>query len=49
MPAYGVRYAVGVYNLLDWRYDVPVAETFASRTMRQPGRTFMADVSVAYP
>jgi len=30
----GVRYAVGVYNLLDWRYDVPVAETYASRTIR---------------
>jgi outer membrane receptor for ferrienterochelin and colicins len=49
VPSYGLRYAVGVYNLLDWRYAVPVAETFASRTMVQPGRTFMADLSVAYP
>ena len=49
VPTYGIHYAVGVYNLLDWRYDVPVAESSATRTMIQPGRTFMADVSIAYP
>ena len=46
---YGLHYVVGIYNLFDWSFDLPVADTFASRTIRQNGRTFMLDVSIAYP
>jgi hypothetical protein len=31
----------------DW--EVPIAGTFASRTMPQNGRTYMLDLAVAYP
>ncbi|MBI4704644.1 MAG: TonB-dependent receptor [Deltaproteobacteria bacterium] len=48
-PDHGIRYVVGVYNLFDWQWAVPVDETFASSTMRQPGRTFLAEVSLAFP
>jgi outer membrane receptor protein involved in Fe transport len=46
---FGVHYVVGVYNLFDWQNDHPVADTFASRTIVQNGRTFLLDLSVAYP
>jgi outer membrane receptor for ferrienterochelin and colicins len=44
----GLRYAFGVYNVLDWRWDVPVTETFASRTMPQQGRTFSVHLQAAF-
>lgn len=44
----GLRYAFGVYNVLDWRWDVPVTETFASRTIAQPGRTFAVHLQAAF-
>lgn len=37
---YGLHYTVGVYNLADVRYLVPVSSTFLSPTMPQNGRTF---------
>ena len=45
----GVRYIVGVYNLADRRYQLPVADSFASRTMPQNGRTFMTDILWQWP
>lgn len=48
-PSYGIHYVVGVYNMFDWRLDLPVVETYASRTLRQAGRTFMAELSATYP
>ena len=45
----GVRYVVGIYNIADRRYQVPVAESFASRTMPQNGRTFRMDVMWQWP
>jgi outer membrane receptor protein involved in Fe transport len=38
-----LRYAVSAYNLLDWRYGVPVGEEYldAQQEVRQLGRTFM--------
>ncbi|HPH66987.1 MAG TPA: TonB-dependent receptor [Kofleriaceae bacterium] len=42
----GVRYAVGVYNLLNWRYAEPAAP-FAAPLMPQQGRTFMFSLTVA--
>ena len=41
---YGLHYTVGVYNLADVRWQVPVSTTFASPTMPQNGRTFLLDV-----
>lgn len=38
--AAGVRYAVGVYNLFDWRYRLP-AFPYATNLMPQGGRSFM--------
>ncbi len=46
---FGMHYVVGVYNLFDWQYELPVTETFASRTILQNGRTFLAELSLAYP
>ena len=41
---YGLHYTVGVYNVADVRWQVPVSTTFASPTMPQNGRTFLLDV-----
>jgi outer membrane receptor protein involved in Fe transport len=46
---FGLRYTAGVYNVTDQPWEVPIAGTFASRTMPQNGRTFLLDVTVAYP
>jgi outer membrane receptor protein involved in Fe transport len=46
---FGLHYVVGVYNIIDWIYELPVTDTFASRTLPQNGRTFMLDLSMAYP
>ncbi len=46
---WGVRYAVGVYNLFDWRYATPVSGEFDDRlrSMPQLGRSFLFSASVA--
>ena len=46
---FGLRYVVGVYNLFDWTYALPVANTYATATMPQNGRTFLADIEIEYP
>jgi outer membrane receptor protein involved in Fe transport len=46
---FGIHYVVGVYNVLDWQQEVPVTDTFASRTLLQSGRTFLLEVALAYP
>ncbi len=45
----GLRYVVGVYNIADRRYDVPVVATFATRTIPQNGRTFLVDAIWTWP
>ncbi len=54
---WGLRYAVGVYNLFDWRYSVPVSTEFLRSdttrgagltTVPQNGRTFLASASVDF-
>ena len=47
-PRYGVRYAFGVYNALDWRYSVPVSTEFAQRRIAQDGRSFLANLEVKF-
>ena len=44
----GLRYALGLYNALDWRYSVPVASYFAVRSVPQNGRTLLLQVGVNY-
>lgn len=46
---FGLRYVVGVYNLADWRHELPVDDGFLSRTMPQNGRTFLLDLVGTYP
>ncbi|MDX2050931.1 MAG: TonB-dependent receptor [Polyangiaceae bacterium] len=45
---YGVHYAFGVYNAFDWRYRLPLTAEFSQRTLSQSGRTFLAQVELAY-
>ena len=45
---YGVRWALGVYNLFDWRYDAPVTNTFANARMPQQGRSFVASLDASF-
>jgi outer membrane receptor protein involved in Fe transport len=49
LKSYGLRYVVGVYNVADRRYSVPVTGTFLSRTMPQNGRTFLVDLTGTFP
>ncbi len=44
----GVRYAVGAYNVLGWQYDTVPSGEFIQRTIMQPGRSFLASLSVTY-
>lgn len=46
---FGVGYTVGVYNVIDTRYNQPITETYFSRLSPQNGRTFLANVNVTYP
>lgn len=48
VPRLGLRYAIGVYNILDWRWDVPVTSSFASKTIQQQGRTFALHLTAAF-
>lgn len=43
-----LRYNVGVYNLVNYQYDLPVSANFPMDTIRQRGRSFMASGSVAF-
>jgi outer membrane receptor protein involved in Fe transport len=46
----GVRYALSVYNLFDWRYSVPVGSEYgqAQLVIGQPGRTFLASLGAGF-
>lgn len=44
----GLRYNVGVYNVADWRYSVPVGSQFGPPTMPQNGRTFLASANASF-
>lgn len=45
---YGLRYAVGAYNVFDWRYDLPAGDIFPNPRMPQRGRTFLASVDLTF-
>jgi outer membrane receptor for ferrienterochelin and colicin len=44
----GVKYAIGVYNALDWRYAVPLSREYLARTIPQAGRTFLVSASAEF-
>jgi outer membrane receptor protein involved in Fe transport len=46
---FGLRYAVGIYNVGDFKWSTPVTPSFLSRTIEQNGRTFLADLMLTYP
>ena len=43
-----IRYNVGLYNLLDWRYSVPVSPEFRQTVLVQNGRTFLFNLSATF-
>lgn len=43
----GVRYAIGVYNVFDWRWTAPVSREFTQRSMIQNGRTLFASLTLS--
>lgn len=45
---YGVTWAVGVYNLFDWRYRAPVGDGYPSPAMSQAGRSFAAHLALTF-
>jgi hypothetical protein len=47
-PRYGLRYAFGVYNALDWRSSVPVSTEFKQRSIVQDGRSFLANLEAKF-
>lgn len=44
----GVRYAIGAYNIMDWRYDAVPSGEFRQRTIVQSGRSILASVSASF-
>ena len=46
---FGLYYVIGMYNVFDAGFAYPVADGNASQTLRQNGRTFLADLKFTYP
>lgn len=44
----GVRYNLGAYNLMDWKYSTVPSGEFRQRTIVQNGRTVLASVTVVF-
>jgi outer membrane receptor protein involved in Fe transport len=47
-PAFRLDWALGVKNVLDWRYAHPSGDDVAMTALPQPGRTAYVDVSVGF-
>ena len=45
---YGLRYSLGLYNAMDYRYTVPVSREFTQTSIVQNGRTVMASTQVSF-
>ena len=45
---WGLSYAVGVYNVFDWRYATPLSAEFRQRALVQNGRTLLASANVTF-
>lgn len=44
--AYGLRYALGIYNLFDWHYSVPIVPGAITPTLVQSGRTLLLQLTL---
>jgi outer membrane receptor protein involved in Fe transport len=44
----GIHYAVGAYNVMDWKYQAVPSVEFPERVIPQNGRTFLASVSASF-
>ncbi len=44
----GIRYAFGIYNVLDWRTSTPLSREYVQRVMVQAGRTVLVSASAAF-
>ena len=44
----GVRYALGLYNVGDWKYDAVPSGEFRQRTIVQNGRTVLANITASF-
>ena len=42
------RYAIGVYNIADWKWDAIPSREFRQRTIVQSGRTVLATLAVSF-
>jgi outer membrane receptor for ferrienterochelin and colicins len=49
LKRFGVGYMLGMYNVMDSKYVYPVSPANASQVLQQPGRTFVGDITVAWP
>jgi outer membrane receptor protein involved in Fe transport len=48
LPEYHVRYGLSVYNLADWKYDVPLSTDFGPQvTLPQPGRRLLGSLTLS--
>ena len=45
---YGVRYNLGIYNAMDYRYAVPISREFVQTSMPQVGRTVLASSQLSF-
>jgi outer membrane receptor for ferrienterochelin and colicin len=45
---YGIRYALGLYNAMDYRYTVPVSREFTQTSIVQNGRTVLLSTQVSF-
>jgi outer membrane receptor protein involved in Fe transport len=43
-PRWKLQYALGLYNVFDWRYNLPLSREFAPRSIAQNGRTLLVSV-----
>ncbi|APR99513.1 hypothetical protein BCY86_01565 [Pajaroellobacter abortibovis] len=42
------RYSIGIYNVFDWRYHIPVSPAFTERTVRGYGRTLLVSTTLTF-
>ena len=48
LPEYHLRYGLSIYNLADWRYDVPLSTDFGEQvTLQQPGRRLLGSLTLS--
>jgi outer membrane receptor protein involved in Fe transport len=47
LPEYHLRYGLSIYNLADWKYDLPLSTDFGPQvTLPQPGRRLLGSLTL---